>query len=130
MSQHIFKEISTEIYKQHLQVRLNGRCLFSLNRPMVDRYLLTLEKDAGQYIVWMRQFNLGTTHLFTSDNRELASNIMDAVSDALNCMAKTDNHSQVASGNKANRFRWFITAGIVIPGVLFGWRIFSHIHRL
>lgn len=116
MSQHTFREISTEIYGQHLQVRLNGRCLFSLNRPMVDRYLLTLEKDTGQHTIWMRQFSLGSTRLYTSDNPELVTSIMDSVSDALNSMARTANDPLAPSGRKSGQCKWFIAASLVITG--------------
>jgi TrbB protein len=40
MSEQTVNETSTEIHGQHLQVRLNGRSLFNLHRPLDDRYHL------------------------------------------------------------------------------------------
>jgi thiol-disulfide isomerase/thioredoxin len=87
MSEQTIFNISTEIHGQHLQVRLNDRTLFCLNMPTVERYQLTLEQDAAKYVIWMRQSNNGFSRLFTTEDPELASMIMNTTADVLTRMA-------------------------------------------
>lgn len=110
MSEQTVNETSIEIHGQHLQVRLNGRSLFNLNRPLDDRYQLTLEQDAGQYTIWMRQSCNGFAKLFTTDDPELANNIMNTTADALQRMAM--NETRVKPLYKRGG-HW------LIPGVIF-----------
>ncbi|WP_419236795.1 hypothetical protein [Serratia fonticola] len=90
MSEHKACDTSIEINGQHLQVRLNGHSLFSLYRPSPDRYLLTLEQDNGQYTIWMRQPCNVFARLFSTDDPELANNIMNITADALQRMAMNE----------------------------------------
>lgn len=110
MSEQTVNETSIEIHGQHLQVRLNGRSLFNLHRPLDDRYQLTLEQDSGQYTIWMRQSCNGFARLFTTDDPELANNIMNTTADALQRMAM--NETRVKPLYKRGG-HW------LIPGVMF-----------
>lgn len=112
MSEQTIFNISTEIHDQHLQVRLNDRSLFCLNMPTADRYQLTLEQNAGQYVIWMRQSNNGFARLFSTEDPELASLMMDTTADALTRMAMTTNPVRKAPPVLSSKWKWFA------PGVL------------
>ncbi|TQI77304.1 thioredoxin-like protein [Serratia fonticola] len=112
MSEQTIFNISTEIYDQHLQVRLNDSSLFCLNMPTAERYQLTLEQDAGQYVIWMRQSNNGFARLFSTEDQELASLIMNTTADVLTRMAMTTNPVRKAPSVLTSKWKWFA------PGVL------------
>lgn len=112
MSEQTIFNISTEIHDQHLQVRLNDRSLFCLNMPTADRYQLTLEQNAGQYVIWMRQSNNGFARLFSTEDPELASLMMDTTADALTRMAMATNPARKAPPVLSSKWKWFA------PGVL------------
>lgn len=108
MSEKTFNAITTEVHGQHLSVRMNGHCLFNLHRPLDQRYQLTLEQDADQYTIWMRQHCNGFSRLYTTRDAGLASNIMDTTADALQRMATVKTRE-----NPGSRYRW------LIPGAMF-----------
>jgi protein-disulfide isomerase len=78
--------ISSKTIGQQLRVKLNDRNLFILNKPLEERYQLTLEKSDGLHIIWMRQSCNGFSRLFESADAELAQRIMDVTADALSDM--------------------------------------------
>lgn len=112
MSAHTVFNLSTDIHGQHLQVRLNDRSLFCLNMPTADRYQLTLEQDAGQYVIWMRQSNNGFARLFSTEDPVLASLIMNTTADELTRMARAANPAPKALSVLTSKQKWFA------PGVL------------
>lgn len=112
MSEQTIFNISTEIHGQHLQVRLNDRSLFCLNKPTTERYQLTLEQDAGKYVIWMRQSNNGFARLFSTEDPELASLIMNTTADVLTRMVIATSQVQKAPSVLTSKWKWFA------PGVL------------
>lgn len=86
MSHQSTNNISSKTIGQQLRVKLNDRNLFVLNKPLEERYQLTLEKSDGMYIIWMRQSCNGFSRLFESADSELARRIMDVTADALSDM--------------------------------------------
>jgi thiol-disulfide isomerase/thioredoxin len=112
MSEQTIFNISTEIHGQHLLVRLNDRSIFCLNKPTAERYQLTLEQDAGKYVIWMRQGYSAYARLYTTEDVELASLIMSTTADALSRMAMNFNATQTIPAGKASKWKWFA------PGVL------------
>lgn len=112
MSEHSIFNISTEIHDQHLLVRLNERSLFSINKPTEERYLLSLERENGNYVIWMRQGYSVFARLFTTDDSELASLIMSTTADALSRMVMNASNIQRAPAGIQSRWKWFA------PGVL------------
>lgn len=112
MSEQTIFNISTEIHGQHLQVRLNDRSLFCLNMPTTERYQLTLEQDAGKYVIWMRQSNNGFARLFSTEDPELASLIMNTTADVLTRMAIATSQVQKVPSVLTSKWKWFA------PGVL------------
>lgn len=112
MSEQAIFNISTEIHDQHLLVRLNERSLFSLNKPTEERYLLSLERENGNYVIWMRQGYSVFARLFSTDDSELASLIMSTTADALSRMAMNASNTQRVPAGIQSRWKWFA------PGVL------------
>lgn len=101
--------ITTRIHQQHLQVRLNGRTLFSLISPLDNSGQLTLETVAGEHLILMRQSGHNVTRLFVTQDETLAGKVMDATSDAL---------SEMAIGpRKTACWQW------LIPGVMLGFLV-------
>lgn len=116
MSEQTTFNISTEIHDQHLQVRLNDRSLFCLNMPTADRYQLTLEQNAGQYVIWMRQSNNGFARLFSTEDPELANNIMNITADALQRIAMNETQ---ASPLRRRGIVGLKYAGLILAGAIF-----------
>lgn len=112
MSEQTIFNISTEIHDQHLQVRLNDRSIFCLNKPTAERYQLTLEQDGGNYVIWMRQSNNGFARLYSTADPELASLIMNTTADVLTRMAMAANQVRKAPSVISPKWKWFA------PGVL------------
>ncbi|EKS7814715.1 hypothetical protein [Edwardsiella piscicida] len=120
MSEKTIFNISTEIHDQHLLVRLNDSNLFCLNMPTADRYQLTLEQDAGKYVIWMRQSNNGFARLFSTEDPELASLIMDTTADALTRMAMTTNPVRKVPSVLSSKWKWF-TPGVLCLALVAAW---------
>lgn len=114
MSEQTLFNISTEIHGQHLQIRLNGRTLFCLNKPTAERYQLTMEQDAGKYVIWMRQSNNGFARLYSTEDPELASQIMSTTADALSCLAMNVSATQTVPAGKASKWKWFAPGALCI----------------
>lgn len=111
MSEHNPCETSIEIHGHNLQVRLNGRSLFNLYRPLADRYQLTLEQDDGHYTIWMRQSRNGFARLFSTDDPEQANSIMNITADALQRMAMNETQGKSQ--------RHYGIAGLISIGIIF-----------
>ncbi|PKH19382.1 hypothetical protein CIG19_20310 [Enterobacterales bacterium CwR94] len=107
MSEQTIFNISTNIHDQHLQVLLNDRSIFCLNKPTAERYQLTLEQDAGNYVIWMRQSNNGFARLYSTEDPELASLIMNTTADVLTRMAITASQPQKAT----TKWKTYVLAG-------------------
>ncbi|HHO9701223.1 hypothetical protein [Citrobacter braakii] len=114
MSEQTIFNISTEIHGQHLQVRLNDRSLFCLNMPTVERYQLTMEEKAGQYVIWMRQSNNGFARLFTTEDQELASLIMNTTADVLTRMAIVSSQAQKTPSVLTSKWKWFAPGALCL----------------
>ncbi|MEI9862506.1 hypothetical protein [Enterobacter bugandensis] len=109
--EHTVNETSAEIQGKHLLVRLNGHSLFNLHRPLDDRYQLTLEPKAGQHMLWMRYPGKDSAKLFSTDDPELARQIMNTTANALQRMAIDENNVK-PMGKSAGR--WLIPGGLFI----------------
>lgn len=107
MSEQTIFNISNEIHGQHLLVRLNDRSIFCLNKPTDERYQLTLEQDAGKYVIWMRQGYSAYARLYTTEDAELASLIMSTTADALSRMAMNFSATQIVPAGKTSKWKWF-----------------------
>ena len=118
MSEQTIFNISTEIHDQHLQVRLNDRSIFCLNKPTAERYQLTLEQDAGNYVIWMRQSNNGFARLYSTEDRELASLIMNTTADVLTRMAITASQPHKASTATMPKWKSYVLAGTFLSLVV------------
>lgn len=118
MSEQTIFNISTEIHDQHLQVRLNDRSIFCLNKPTAERYQLTLEQDAGNYVIWMRQSNNGFARLYSTEDPELASLIMNTTANVLTRMAITASQPQKASTATMPKWKSYVLAGTFLSLVV------------
>jgi TrbB protein len=106
MSEHIVDVITTEIHGQHLLIRLNGTCLFSLHQPLNDRFQLTLGKKDGTHNLWITRTSSGATRLFTTNSEPMASHIMNATADALNRMAKVGISPE--ADKRSGKWKWLM----------------------
>lgn len=107
---------SVEIYGQHLRIQFDGNTLFSLYRPLADRYLLTLEQDNGQYTLWMHPSNRSGIRLFSTCDAELAGSIMNITNDALQRMVI----DEIQKPPRYSRNSVWLTAACAISGLLAG----------
>ncbi|MFP2241059.1 hypothetical protein ACLEX4_21405 [Pseudescherichia vulneris] len=119
MSEQTISNISTEIHGQHLLVRLNDRSIFCLNKPSAERYQLTLEQDAGKYVIWMRQGFSAYARLYTTEDPEQASQIMSTTADALSRMAMNFNAPQTAPSRSKSMGKWLapVVVCLILAGV-------------
>ncbi|WP_337274584.1 hypothetical protein [Serratia sp. MMO-28] len=110
---------------------MNGRRLFNLYHPLADRYQLTLEQDASQYTIWMRQSCNGFARLFTTSDAELASSIMNTTADALQCMAMAMAGSCVKPQKKWG-MQWLLPGAmfIFLAGTWISWFHYSPLPAL
>lgn len=118
MSEQTIFNISTEIHGQHLMVRMNDRSIFCLNRPTTERYQLTLEQDAGKYVIWMRQGYSAYARLYTTEDPDQASLIMSSTADALSRIAMNFYAPQTAPEGSKSKWKWF--APVVVCLILAG----------
>lgn len=114
MSEQTIFNISTEIHGQHLLVRLNDRSIFCLNKLAAERYQLTLEQDAGIYVIWMRQGYSAYARLYTTEDAELASLVMSTTADALSRLAMNFSTTQTVPAGKASKWKWFAPGALCI----------------
>ncbi|MCP2234103.1 thioredoxin fold domain-containing protein [Erwinia aphidicola] len=114
MSEQTIFNISTEIHDQHLQVRLNDRSIFCLNKPTAERYQLTLEQDAGNYVIWMRQSNNGFARLYSTEDPELASLIMNTTANVLTRMAMVTSQAHPAPSHTTSKWKWFAPGALCL----------------
>lgn len=119
MSEQTIFNISTEIHGQHLMVRMNDRSIFCLNKPSAERYQLTLEQDAGKYVIWMRQGYSAYARLYTTEDPEQASQIMSTTADALSRMAMNFNAPQTAPSRSKSMGKWLapVVVGLILAGM-------------
>ncbi|MNB70153.1 hypothetical protein D3C76_649940 [compost metagenome] len=119
MSEQTIFNISTEIHGQHLMVRMNDRSIFCLNRPTTERYQLTLEQDAGKYVIWMRQGYSAYARLYTTEDPEQASLIMSTTADALSRIAMNFYAPQTTPEGSKSKWKWFapVVVGLILAGM-------------
>lgn len=112
MSEKALFNISTDIHGQHLQVRLNNNTLFCLHMPTSEPYQLTVDKYGNQYTLGMHKDNLGFVRLFTTEDKALADQMMNATAEVLTRMAIASNPVQKTSSILTSKWTW------LAPGIL------------
>ena len=125
--------ISSKTIGQQLRVKLNDRNLFVLNKPLEDRYQLTLEKSGEQHIILMRHWH-DVTRLFECADAELAQRIMDVTADALSDMKSFEDkqkytHPQETFLESILPSKAFLILTSIILVMLLAFNFWSHPSR-